>query len=479
MKLLRRLRWPSWFIITLLVVGVAWFGLSGGESNSSEAMVKVEQEEMSHYPGLDLQTRTTESDLYTTSISIPKTKSNKINQTIQEWLDKQKQSFVQSMNGKDSTSQEDVRGHLNIQVDTEQWAENKYSLILSSYQFSGGANGSETVKTFVMDLEKDRLMKLEDVMKTDAPSIKAIQAKVEEQLRNDKGLEMYLMEDDLQKALSEPSTWKWSLSNETLTLYFDEYEIAAGAAGLIQVDLPLENIRDQLKKSIIDEMKLPKKPESPQTENNPNPQVELDDDAKYIALTFDDGPHPEVTPAILQTLKEHESIATFFMLGSQVEYYPEVAKQVAEAGHEIGNHSESHMDLSQLSPDKIIQELDPSSEIIEEVTGQKPKLFRPPYGAVSESVETVANERGTPIINWSIDSLDWQSLDADSVIAEVERGAASGAIVLMHDIHRSTAAALPELLDKLEKEGYQFVTVSQLLELQDKNGMGPYYGKVL
>ncbi len=225
-------------------------------------------------------------------------------------------------------------------------------------------------------------------------------------------------------------------------------------------------------------MKIPEKDNSKEEEQYSEDNVTLDPNGKYVALTFDDGPRPDVTPRILDTLKKHDAKATFFMLGSQVEYYPSLANKVEEAGHDIGNHTMNHQDLSILDSNKIKEEAQKSSRIIEKATGQKPTLLRPPYGAWNDSVKRVTKEMGVPMVMWSVDSLDWKSRNAAAVNEEVMSNVAPGSIVLLHDIHPSTADALPQLLSSLEEQGYQMVTVSQLLELWDEKGVGPYYGKI-
>ncbi|MDN6161881.1 MAG: polysaccharide deacetylase family protein, partial [Atopostipes sp.] len=194
------------------------------------------------------------------------------------------------------------------------------------------------------------------------------------------------------------------------------------------------------------------------------------------ALSFDDGPHTDVTPRILKTLKNHQAKATFYMLGNQVDYYPSLVKEVLNDGHEIGNHSKSHKDLTHLSSEQIRKEIQSTNQSIQEASGgYLPKSLRPPYGAVNDSVEDFAGEFKLPIVMWSVDSLDWKSRNPEAINQEVMANIHPGAIVLLHDIHPTTADALPTLLTNLENEGYEFVTVSQLLEFAELEGFGPHY----
>ena len=201
----------------------------------------------------------------------------------------------------------------------------------------------------------------------------------------------------------------------------------------------------------------------------------LDPNEKYIALTFDDGPNSNVTPQVLEALAEHDAKATFFMLGSQATANPSMAKEIAMAGHEIGNHTNLHQNLVKLDTYDIDEEISESARNIEEASGQYPTMTRPPYGIFDERVEETATALGNSLILWSVDSLDWKTRNAKKIKEEILNSITPGAIVLMHDIHQETADALPELLTALINEGYHFVTVSEILSLPVDVGAGPYY----
>lgn len=180
---------------------------------------------------------------------------------------------------------------------------------------------------------------------------------------------------------------------------------------------------------------------------------------KCIALTFDDGPGP-YTQRLLDTLEQYKAKATFFVVGANVGRYKETLMREAANGHEIGNHTWSHRSLPTLSDEGVSQELESTSDAIANVLGYAPNLVRPPYGATNSRVNQLAHN---PVILWDVDTVDWKSLSSDAVVKEATASAHPGAIVLMHDIHSSTVDAVPEILKRLRAEGYQFVTVSQLL----------------
>ncbi len=204
------------------------------------------------------------------------------------------------------------------------------------------------------------------------------------------------------------------------------------------------------------------RPASPEPSASAVPQRRKAPDcrkAKCIALTFDDGPGP-ATGRLLSTLASHDARATFFVVGPNARRYPHVLKQAAAAGHEIGNHTWSHRSLASLSPEEGRRELARTDDAVSAATGSAPTLTRPPYGATNPQVNRLVH---TPVVLWDVDTLDWKHRNADTVARAALRDAHPGAIVLMHDIHPTSVAAMPRILDGLAARGYQFVTVSELL----------------
>lgn len=185
-----------------------------------------------------------------------------------------------------------------------------------------------------------------------------------------------------------------------------------------------------------------------------------------IALTFDDGPHPRYTPEILDILDEYHVHATFFVVGENVHYYPEVAREVARRGHEIGNHTFTHPCAIKQKIGTLQKELAACESEIQNVTDTSPKLFRPPQGSWNTSVYQLARQQDYDVILWDIDTLDWAHTPAEQISENVLSNIKSGDIILMHDYHSNgctTTAALRLFLPVLLERGYQFVTVSELI----------------
>ena len=191
----------------------------------------------------------------------------------------------------------------------------------------------------------------------------------------------------------------------------------------------------------------------------------LDENKKYVALTFDDGPNNSSTLDLLNILKTNNVKATFFMLGQMVDQNPDVAKQVHDEGHEVACHLYSH-------PQSEMNKANKANKAIFKATGVLPRNIRPPYGAIDKkSAETI----GMPIIQWNIDSLDWKTRNPEAINNVVKQNVFNGAIILIHDIHHESVKAVPGLITMLKNEGYEFVTIDQLLSGKQKP-LHQYFG---
>jgi len=182
-----------------------------------------------------------------------------------------------------------------------------------------------------------------------------------------------------------------------------------------------------------------------------------------IALTFDDGPTNKYTNQILDILEEYNAAATFFVLGNKVEKNASTLQRMVLQGCEIGNHSYSHKQLSNLSKEKLQYEIEQTNTAVNNVIGIKPNYLRPTYGSVNRFIRKNTDMK---IVLWTIDSKDWKYRNKDTIAERVLKDIEDGDIILMHDIYKSTVEAVRILVPELIHRGYQLVTVSELKKFQ-------------
>lgn len=188
---------------------------------------------------------------------------------------------------------------------------------------------------------------------------------------------------------------------------------------------------------------------------------------KQIALTFDDGPHPRITPQILEILDEYGIKATFFVIGVNSKNYPNQLKQIVDGGHEIGNHTYSHKILKSMSKEEIEKEILDTETQVEKITNITPNLLRPPCGIYDETLIEIAQEKDLKVVLWTVDSHDWSHRTVANIVQNVTKNASNGDILLFHDYvsgEYNTPNALRKIIPLLIKQGYEFVTVSELLQ---------------
>lgn len=184
------------------------------------------------------------------------------------------------------------------------------------------------------------------------------------------------------------------------------------------------------------------------------------EDAKKIAITFDDGPHPSYTEQLLDGLRERGVVATFFVTGEHAKLHPDVIRRMQDEGHLIGNHTYSHIQLTKSNRDKFKTELIRTNEVIKEITGEDVVYVRPPYGSWDKSFEKELNM--FPVL-WTIDPLDWCSGNVSRIVEKVVSKAEEDGIILMHDYYETSVTAALRAIDELMAEGYTFVTVEEIL----------------
>lgn len=183
----------------------------------------------------------------------------------------------------------------------------------------------------------------------------------------------------------------------------------------------------------------------------------------YLALTFDDGPWPKTTEALLDGLAQRGVKATFFLVGEQVADHQDTVRRMADEGHQIGLHTWHHVSLQGMTREEIAAQLGKTQQTIQAVVGPEELMLRPPYGFVDEPLKQWAK---TPIVCWSVDTEDWKDQNVERIVQTVTQQAEDGDIILMHDIFETSVTAALACVDRLMAQGYYFVTVEELFALR-------------
>ncbi len=452
----------------------------------SSAPVESEQID-SNYPGIKIITKTSNDKNAPYAIQYPQSIHNNFNTEVKNYIEKVQSKYFETIIEKKRLN-EKTSGELNVSYETLPHASGNYSFVfLNSSSFSDLESGKMEIRSFHLNPETGESFSIRDLFAGDSNRLQTLASLVRGAIQKDDLLQEHLIENEVER-YTEPRWMNYrnfAISDDALIIYFDENTIADSLVGPPIVSIPIEAIEELLASTFKPKAKedgvevSDEDSENASTEENNDgnsnesteSDVKSDEESatsssgesvrKKVALTFDDGPDPKVTRQILETLQKHEAKATFFMLGSRVEYYPDIVNEIKDAGHELGNHTWTHADLTKLGTERIAKEIEKTSAVIEEVTGQKVEAFRPPYGAFND---TVNNTTGLPIILWDVDTLDWKYRDPAKLLQMVKEHVRDRSIILMHDIHQSTADWLDAVLTYLKNEGYDFVTVKELEE---------------
>lgn len=442
-------------------------------SDKLDEVTSTIDEEDSNFPGVKIITEISNDITIPFAIQYPQSTYTEFNDAVKKYIKGIKHQHLTNV----ATYKEehtDFTNELNISFETFEHPKLLYSFVIVENKYVGNLEGEMDIHTFHLNNETGDMPTLKEILNHDLGNLEALSATAQKYIKEEDASKNSFGNETIEE-FTKP-VWEnyqhFAFTDEALILYFSHKQDDS----IPIVSIPYDEVNDLF----IEPYQVEKQSSNEEEPNNPSDKEadqtnetdgssekdaskEEEPPVKKVALTFDDGPDPDVTTRILQTLEKYDAKATFFMLGSRVEYYPEIAKMVQEAGHELANHSWTHPDLTKASTEKVFDEIDRTSKIIEDVTGEKPYSFRPPYGAFNELVK---EQTDLPITLWDVDTLDWKHRNPEQLLTQVQNGVKDGSIVLMHDIHPTTADGLDAVMAYLQDNGYTFVTVSEIEQEQ-------------
>ncbi|WP_096549843.1 polysaccharide deacetylase family protein [Ureibacillus thermosphaericus] len=404
----------------------------------------------SKFPEIRIVSESSMNSLIPYSIDYPKTPFDLVNEQITKYIKDSKRDYITSLNEKNHVNKVKTIGDLDISTEIHLFNNQFYSIVLKKRLSLNRVSYKETYKTIVFNKETGELIDSSTLLNKDIGHLGLLAEFIQAELKEYYGKEI-IDEKLVQTTVPNWNNFnRFAITSESVIFYFNQGELAEEHAGPATINIPIYYLNPILASAFQSEVKSNVTIVTPKT------------DRKKVALTFDDGPHPQVTMQILNTLEKYGAKATFFMLGKQVENHKNIVHEVLNRGHEIGNHTYNHPVLTKQSTSQVSWQVDYTSQVIYDVIGEYPTLFRPPYGATNSYVESLID---VPVILWTIDTYDWKYRDSNKLLPIIKANLHDGAIILMHDIHQSTADGLESVLAYLQQEGYECVTVSEILNI--------------
>lgn len=399
--------------------------------------------------GLDLDSDIRQEGDRTLSVHIPVTHTDPADSLLKEAASSWTDSFLAG----------DGPGELLVAAQVTRLNPDIASILLSCTRSTGSAKEVELF-TVTADLPHGQVLSLPDFFAPGSNYLKVLSDKCFRRLKA--WQEDFSLSDEQVREMTLPREENFrlfALDGESLLLYF----VPEGSGSAIPVQIPLRDLED------LSLIRMDSDPEEASSSRSAAPQSSApaadssedspDAGTKQIALTFDDGPHPEYTSAVLDALSEYDARATFFVTGCRVPYYPQLVQRMAEEGHAVGNHSYSHRLLSGLTPQEMAEQLDLTNEAVLAAGAPQPKLFRPPFLSLGNKVKTVS---GMSVILYSVKAEDDGTQSEEEIAAQILDQVSPGCVIRLDDLSSKTPGVTRILLKELSSQGYEFVTADVL-----------------
>ena len=444
------------FSVFLAIIFITFFHnneeevVKSGHTNTFTIPKSETSQTDSPFTNIKIITDVSNDDYAPFAIQYPSTAHDNLNEVITAFIEEEKNTYIQKMRLKKDEIKVGTSGELNISFEIFPYNEDFYSFLIKKVQSLPNEKATESYTTYFFNNNDGEISTFKQLLNDNKESLKTVASHVFSSLKKDERYQQ-LPKEDVKKLMN--TKWSnfthFSIQEDVLNFYFNSLE-APKTNIPVNVAIPLATINPLLSEKFQIPMQL-----------SENLEGSTDESRKRVALTFDDGPNPDVTPRILALLEKYNAKATFFMLGSRVQYYPDIVKDIYKQGHEIGNHTWNHPLLTKMTEAQIIKEYSSTEQAIIQAIGVPSTVFRPPYGATNSLVENTIDSLQ---VNWTIDTEDWKHRSAAKLLPCIESTIHNNAIILMHDIHLSTADGLESVLKYLHNSGYEFVTVSDIMK---------------
>lgn len=446
-------------LLLILSGGVAWLLLQQKTEPSTPASDERYYFADSNYRGIRSKFATRQSAKERSSIEYPITAIPNIDQTIAATIDQHDKEFIRARDA-GSGLVEPMTQAISYQVTHN--TDKHLSIVVHIKQDTHGAHPLAAAHFWTFDRSSGSPITLSDITENNERDIAAIVAAA----RQATGATLAQRKQpaiNLEEAITADTLQQFIVTNPTTIAWpFAQNAFLPSSYGEVQITLTIAQIAAHLQHPLAHQLFTVPAPATPQQQTATPPNSSTCPQQRCAALTFDDGPGPH-TGRLLDTLSQRRAKATFYVLGSKVAPYADQIRRIHTDGHQIGNHSWNHANLSKLKATDIRQDLARTNDAIHGIIGIRPNSARPPYGASSPAVQSTLAELGMSSVLWSVDTRDWADRDSSVVCHRAIANTRPGSIILLHDIHSTSVDAVPCIIDGLTKQGYHFVTVDTLL----------------
>ena len=394
---------------------------------------------------------------YTVEINYPNVKSKQLLAYSDDYIKNKKKEFKEEISTVDVLNGSKYEFKANYKINDNN---NILGLHLNISEYTGGAHHIRYDKSYYYNKMSDEIVSLKDFLEKDISLEKLANLSYYYVMKYSDDNNLNFDKEGVKEGLSSNlnNFEHFNFIDDGLEFIFPPYQIAYYAAGEIKIVIPYNELKGIIKNKYL------KYSEKDNIKQDNNRDLKEFSNKKLIAFTFDDGPSYIGTNKLLDNLDKYNARVTFFVLGSRVNNYKDTLTKAYKMGNTIGSHTYSHSNLLKLDNYSVMDEIKKTNEAIKNITGSETIYLRPPYGNINSDIKNISNMY---TILWDLDTEDWKYKDKDRIADYIVSNAHDGAIVLLHDLYETSVDGALLAMERLEKEGYAFVTIDEMIKIKD------------
>ena len=398
-----------------------------------------------------------ENKNYIVEINYPKVKSKQLLAYTDDYIKNKKKEFKEEISKEEPLNSSKYEFKADYKITDNN---NILGLHLNISEYTGGAHNVRYDKSYYYNKESDEIVSIKDFLEKDTSLDKLANLSYYYVMKYSDDNNLNFDKEGVKEGLSSNlnNFEHFNFIDDGLEFIFPPYQIAYYAAGEIKIVIPYNELKGIIKNKYL------KYSEKDNIKQDNNRDLKEFSNKKLIAFTFDDGPSYIGTNKLLDNLDKYNARVTFFVLGSRVNNYKDTLTKAYKMGNTIGSHTYSHSNLLKLDNYSVMDEIKKTNEAIKNITGSETIYLRPPYGNINSDIKNISNMY---TILWDLDTEDWKYKDKDRIADYIVSNAHDGAIVLLHDLYETSVDGALLAMERLEKGGYAFVTIDEMIKIKD------------